>query len=93
MNGHEFFFHTPTAAVVARCARCHRHAATYWLTDTCTYPDCPTGGLRGEWRPSPKCLCNPAPELPSGERLDKLVQRALRKPPRSERSAPVGIRV
>jgi hypothetical protein len=69
---HEFLFHTPRALITARCTRCHRPAGTFWAEDPCAYHP---GRDRGIWTPG-TCTCTPAPQLPVGDELAALCDRA-----------------
>ena len=73
--------------IAARCTRCFRLAAKYWVID-------------GEamWFESRRmfgkvCRCDPAPVLPDGADLDELLARARREPSVSLYRAPFEIRV
>lgn len=73
-GGHAFLFHhPPEAKIVARCARCGQIVATYgaaaWDCDH-TPP--------ADWHGPSRCSCMPAPVLPAGEDLGKLLDRARR---------------
>jgi hypothetical protein len=58
----------PEPMVLVRCRRCRRPVGVYYVEADGT----------GEWRRRDvlRCRCDPAPELPSGDELGKLVASA-----------------
>jgi hypothetical protein len=75
--GHDFLSHGAIALVTARCAGCGCRIATYWADPGfCDEHPAPAG----EWRTwNASCTCMPAPRLPEGAKLEKLVERARRR--------------
>ncbi|MDT5149221.1 MAG: hypothetical protein QOI01_954 [Mycobacterium sp.] len=88
-GGHEFLFHQPRALITARCSQCHRPVGTFWAEDPCEHHPVPDSGT---WAHG-MCSCTPAPRLPTGAELAKLVDRARRRNHGGDRHAAVTIRV
>ncbi len=71
--------------IAARCAHCYQLVARYCA---------PRSNGPGSWESGRNgCTCDPAPVLPEGDELDRLVTRARRASKGFDVDAPVKIRV
>jgi hypothetical protein len=70
IDAKDFFAGPDRALIEARCARCGRHVGVYWIDESAS---------QGEWIFRFRaCTCTPAPRLPAGEQLEKLIDRGRR---------------